>query len=267
MRLRRFVVMTVLATISLASFGGAAPAAPAARAKQSIFDATLETQPQSTPELTTHEFQAFLAGKGGIVLDARPKLEFEAAHVPGSVSIDETGLLRIVQALPAPTTPIVVYADGPFSDRAKRQADELLGLGCGNVARYQLGIAVWRALGHAAETSLDGFRRIFHANLAVFVDARSRAEYAAGTVPGAETLPAGELSHAAKHPRLQYVDRTTRIVVFGNSGAEARTVAEEIARQAYPNSSFFGGSYQELKRAKFFSERKPSAFSLDGLTR
>lgn len=56
-------------------------------------------------------------------------------------------------------------------------------------------------------------------------------------------------------------------MVFSTSANEARAVADEIALNAYPNSSFFGGTYQELKRAKFFSERKPSPSNLDGLTR
>jgi hypothetical protein len=47
----------------------------------------------------------------------------------------------------------------------------------------------------------------------------------------------------------------------------SRAVAEEIALNAFPNSSFFGGTYQELKRARFFSERKPSPSNPDGLTR
>ena len=267
MRMQRFAVMTLLATVSLGSLCGAAPPAPAAKARQSVFQATLETQPERTPELSTDEFKAFLAGKSGVVLDARPKLEFELAHIPGSISIEETGLLRIVQTLPTPTTAIVIYSDGPFSDRTRLRAKELLSMGYTNVSRYQLGLAVWRAFGNTAETSLEGFRRIFHGNIAVFVDARSRAEYSAGTIPAAETVLAGEVSNARNDHRLQYFDHATRIVVFGNSALEARTVAEEMARNAYPNSSFFSGTYQELKRAKFFSERKPSPFNLDGLTR
>jgi rhodanese-related sulfurtransferase len=267
MRMKRFAVMTLLAAVGLGSLCGAAPPTPAPRARQSVFEATLETQPQSTPELSTDEFKAFLAGKSGVVLDARPKLEYELAHIPGSIGIEETGLLRIVQTLPTAATAIVIYSDGPFSDRTRLRAEELRSMGYANVSRYQLGLAVWQALGNTAETGLDGFRRIFHGNAAVFIDARSRAEYSAGTIPAAETVLAGEVSNATKDHRLQYNDHATRIVVFGNTALEARTVAEEIARNAYPNSSFFSGTYQELKRAKFFSERKPSPSNLDGLTR
>ncbi|HMA07548.1 MAG TPA: rhodanese-like domain-containing protein, partial [Ramlibacter sp.] len=131
--MQRFAVMTVVAAVSLGSLCGAAPLASAPKAKQSIFEATLEILPQPTPELSTDEFKAFLAGNG-IVLDARPKLEFELAHIPGSISIEDTGLLRIAQTLPATTTAIVIYSDGPFSEQTKLHARELLGMGYSNVS-------------------------------------------------------------------------------------------------------------------------------------
>jgi len=267
MRMRYFAVTSLLAGTILGSQCGAGPVATAPKTRPGVFQATLETQPEATPELSTDEFKAFLAGKGGVVLDPRPKLEFELAHIPGSISIEETGLLRVVQTLPTPATAVVIYSDGPFSDGARLRAKELLGMGYPNVSRYQLGLAVWRAFGNTAETSLEGFRRIYYGSTAVLIDARSRAEYAAGTIPAAESILAGEVSSARDDHRLQYFDHATRIVVFGNSALQARTVAEEIARNAYPNSSFFNGTYQELKRARFFSERKPSPSNLDGLTR
>ena len=102
---------------------------------------------------------------------------------------------------------------------------------------------------------------MFSDNSAVLIDARSRAEYAAGTISAAESILAGEVSKATQDHRLQYYDHNTRIIVFGNSAGEARAVADEIALNAYPNSSFFGGTYRELKRARFSSERK-TIFSL-----
>ena len=129
------------------------------------------------------------------------------------------------------------------------------------MSRYPLGLAVRRALGNTAETTRLGVRRMFSDNSAVLIDARSRAEYAAGTIPAAESILAGEVSKATQDHRLQYYDHNTRIIVFGNSAGEARAVADEIALNAYRNSSFFGGTYRELKRARFSSERK-TIFSL-----
>ena len=41
-------------------------------------------------------------------------------------------------------------------------------------------------------------------------------------------------------------DHNTRIFVVGDSGADARAVAEAITRDAFHNVSFFGGGVAEL---------------------
>jgi rhodanese-related sulfurtransferase len=267
-RTRNFSCMKFLAPALMvaASLSLAAPGATIPKAKLTVFEATLEEPGQRVPEISTEEFKAFLSRKGGIVLDARPRQEFANAHIPGSISIDERGLLRLVQSYPDRSTDIVVYSNGPFCEWAKLRAGELEKLGYTKIARYQLGLSVWRALGNAAETTLEGFRRMFSETATVIVDSRSRAEFSAGTVPAAETVLPGEVASAAIDHRLRYYDRNTRIIVFGRNSAEARALAEEFARNSYVNSSFFGGTYLELKRAKFFSERKPSPSTLYGLT-
>ena len=268
MRTHRFVSMNRLAPIMVIAvwFAGAAPLAFASKTKPIVYETTLEEPGQKTPEVSTDEFKAILAKKIGVVFDARPKEEYAVAHIPGTISFDQKGLVRIAQSFPDPATAMVVYSNGPYCDWAKRRAQELVSLGYSKVSRYQLGLPVWRALGGAVETSLKGFRRIFYENNAVIVDARNRAEYAAGTIPAAETILAGEVPKAKEDRRLRYYDHNTQIIVFANNASEARAVAEELARNAYSNSSYFGGSYNELKRAKLFSERKPAPSYLDGLT-
>jgi rhodanese-related sulfurtransferase len=211
--------------------------------------------------------KAVLASGSAIVFDARPRDEYAIAHIPGSINLDETRLGRFTQTYGDQTAAMVVYSNGPFCDLARTKSDELVRLGYTNVSRYQLGLPVWRILGNAAETTLDGFREIFRMRNAVIVDARPRAEYAAGTIPTAQSILAGEAGRARQDHRLRYLDPNIRIVVFANSAREARGVAEEISRNAYPNSSYFSGTYQDLKREKFFLERKPSPYFLDGLSR
>ena len=102
-----------------------------------------------------------------------------------------------------------------------------------------MGLPVWRALGNTVETSLEGFRYVFtHDRTAVFVDGRGPEEFKAGTVPGAVNVRRG-----------LHTDKGTRVIVFGADARQARTVAEEIAKTAYWNSSYFGGTFDELKRA------------------
>jgi len=246
--------------------GPVAPAA-AASARPSVYDAILEDQSRAAPEISTGEMKEILFKSSAIVFDARPKSEYAIAHIPGSVNLDERQLGRFTQTYGDRTAAMVVYSNGPFCDLARTKSDELVRLGYLKVSRYQLGLPVWRLLGNAAETSLQGFREIFRSGNAVIVDARNRVEYAAGTVPTAQSILAGEASRAKEDRRLRYLDPNTRIVVFADNARDARGVAEEILRNAFPNSSYFGGTYQDLKREKFFVERKPSPYFFDGLTR
>ena len=60
---------------------------------------------------------------------------------------------------------------------------------------------------------------------------------------------AGGNDAANEDGRLPQWDKGTRVVVFGRTSEQARTVASQVAKKAYWNSSFFGGSYDELLRA------------------
>ncbi len=263
----RSPVSALMLAAILACWAGALPPAFASNSRPSVYEATFDPQDRGTPEISTDEMNAILAKGGAVVFDARPKDEYAIAHIPGSINLDEKQLGRITQTYTDRATAMVVYSNGPFCDLARSRSDELLRLGYSKVSRYQLGLPVWRTLGNAAETTLQGFRQIFRAGNAVIVDARSRAEYSAGTIPTAQSILAGEARQAKQDRRLRYLDPNTRIVVFANSTRQARGVAEEISRNAYPNSSYFGGTYQDLKREKFFLERTPSPYFLDGLTR
>lgn len=263
----RTPIPTMVLVATVACWAGAISPAFASKAKPNVYEAILEEQGQRTPEISTNELKAILAQGTEIVFDARPKDEYAIAHIPGSINLDEKQLGRITQTYADRATAMVVYSNGPYCDLARARSDDLVRLGYSKVSRYQLGLPVWRILGNAAETSLQGFRQIFRAGNAVIVDARSRAEYAAGTIPTAQSILAGEASRAKEDRRLRYLDPNTRIVVFANSARDARGVAEEISRNAYSNSSYFGGTYQELKHEQFFLERKPSPYFLDGLTR
>jgi rhodanese-related sulfurtransferase len=241
--------------------------AHASGAKPSIYEAILDDQGQATPEISTNALRALLSEGGAIVFDARPKNEYAIAHIPGSINLDEKQLGRFTQVYADRTAAMVVYSNGPYCDLARTKSVQLLRMGYVNVSRYQLGLPVWRLLGNAAETDLQGFREMFRARSAVIVDARSRSKYAAGTVPSAQSILAGEAGEAKLDRRLRYLDPNIRIVVFADRAQDARGVAEEISRSAFPNSSYFGGTYEQLKREKFFMERKPSSYFLDGLSR
>jgi hypothetical protein len=47
------------------------------------------------------------------------------------------------------------------------------------------------------------------------------------------------------------------VIVFATDPNDARKVAEEIARKAYWNSSYFGGTANELQANGLWQQKKP----------
>jgi rhodanese-related sulfurtransferase len=153
--------------------------------------------------------------------------------------------------------PLILYCNGPFCGKSKRLSEELLAAGFTNVRRYQLGIPVWRALGGLTEIELEGVQHVLQRDrTAVFLDARSAGEFNAGTLPGARNIPqsavepgkdVGEVRKAKDDGRLPMEDHNTRIVVFGGDAAQARGLAEAIAREAFHNVAYFAGHFDVLR--------------------
>ena len=112
---------------------------------------------------------------------------------------------------------------------------------------------VWRAYGNTVQTDMTGCKYIFPADkTAVWVDARPKEEFAKGAAPGAVNIQPGEVKVANDDWRLPYTDKGTRIVVFAASAEAAQKVAEEIAHTAFWNSSYFGGTFADLKEAGLY---------------
>src|SRR2546426_9723371 len=166
----------------------------------------------------------------------------------------------ITQRFPDKATPIVLYCNGPFCGKSKRVSAELLKLGYTNVKRYQLGLPIWRALGHTVQTDLAGIQYVVGVDkTAVFVDARSRGEFEQASMPGAVNILAGEAEQANEPTdgRLPHKDKGTRVIVFATDPKDARKVAEEVAKKAYWNSSFFGGTTLDLQANGLWQQKKP----------
>ena len=224
-----------------------------AQTKVSVNQTTLEEPNQLTPELSTEELKKILASNSEPVLDVRSATEYAIAHIPGSVNVYEKELERVRQLFPDKAAQFVLYCNGPFCGKSKRLSEQLVKLGYTKVRRYQLGLPVWRALGNTVQTDLEGFRYVIAKDkTAVYVDARSTLEFQKETLPGAVNIQPREAEKANEDGRLPYRDKGTRVIVFANSPADARLVAEEIAKKAYWNSSYFGGTFVDLKHAQLW---------------
>jgi rhodanese-related sulfurtransferase len=234
------------------------PRAAAAQAtpRPSVFQTTLEEANQLTPEITTEELQAILAANIVPVFDVRTAKEYAIAHIPGTVNIYEKEVERIVELYPNRSAAMILYCNGPSCGKSKRTSEQLVALGYTNVRRYQLGIPVWRALSQTVQTDLPGVLYIYGGDkTAVWVDARTPAEFAAGSIPGAVNVQKGEATAANDDGRLPFQDKGTRIVVIGATVQQARIVAAEIAKKAYLNSSYFGGTFNDLRASGLINRR------------
>ena len=231
-----------------------------------VQQAALYEANQLTPDISTAEFAALAASRAEPVLDVRSSLEYAIAHVPGSINLYEKEVEKVTQLFPDRAARLVLYCNGPYCGKSKRTSEALVQLGYTNVRRYQLGMPVWRALGNTVQTDIDGARYIWSGDMtAVWVDARPREDYARGTLPGAVSILPGEAEKANDDGRLPLWDKGTRVVVFGRTGDQARVVAAEIAKKAYWNSSYFGGTFEELAGARL--ARSEACRPLAGLAR
>jgi rhodanese-related sulfurtransferase len=213
----------------------------------------------ATSEVSTEELRQILVLGTALVLDTRPHLEWALGHIPGALNVaqkpgmpmslytsDEAEVLRLTAG--DRSRPLVLYCNGPFCGKSKRVADDLLAAGFTNVRRYQLGAPVWRALGGVMQLEPDGVQHIHQADqTAVFVDARGPEQFREGSVRGARNIPVHEVAAAKDDGRLPMEDHNTRIVVFGSNPEEARRAAEEIARNAFHNVSYFGCTFVEFQ--------------------
>jgi rhodanese-related sulfurtransferase len=228
-----------------------------------IFQTSLLEPNQPGTEITTEQLQQILAAGLIPVLDVRFPQEYAISHIPGAINIppdsaaDPTNVQHETAEIAArysSSTPIVLTCNGPFCGKSKRVAKALkdnYGFQQNLLFRYQLGLPVWRALGNTVQTDMDGFAYIFNRDFtSVFVDARKPEALRADTVACAVNIQPGEANAANDDGRLPLLDKGARIVVFGDDPQLAKTVASEIAKKAYWSSSYFSGTFEDLKNSR-----------------
>jgi rhodanese-related sulfurtransferase len=166
--------------------------------------------------ISPDELTALMAGPAPhAVLDLRERGAYEAGHIFRSTGLPRRLLeYRLPRLVTAPATPIaLVDADGSLAALAR---PTLAALGYRDVRVLAGGLAAWRAGGHPAVQGVNvpskvfgeqvlhelGTPEILPRDLAalierstdlVIVDARTREEYARGCIPGAWSVPGGEL--------------------------------------------------------------------------
>ena len=232
----------------------------------------VSTSTSPTPEVSTAELMAILAAGSAHVFDARPTAEFAVSHIPGALNVaqkpgtdlaeyisDANEVDRIVGGNKGAA--IVLYCNGPFCGKSKRLATDLKAMGYTNVKRYQLGAPTWRALtARAMVIEAEAVERIYRLDgTARFIDARppctAQCNNWKNVLPGSVNIQLSEVAAAKDDGRLPAEDHNTRIVVFGSSGAEAKALADTIAANAFHNTVYFDGTWEDFRAAAFANRR------------
>ncbi|MGC7405337.1 rhodanese-like domain-containing protein [Pandoraea pneumonica] len=228
-----------------------------------------------TPRVTARELAAMRErGDDVVILDGRPVNEYLKMTIPSSICCPNGELgYRIRELVPNPQTPIVVNCAG--RTRSIIGAQTLINLGIPNpVMALENGTQGWyledlplehgstrrypdavtpssvaqmrEASGALAERfavpeiDADTFAQwAADASRSLFLcDVRTPEEFAAGTLPGAQHTPGGQLIQATD----QYVGvRHARVVLFDNDGVRAPIVASWLRQLGHDASVLRGG--------------------------
>lgn len=245
-----------------------------------------------TPRVSAAELAAMQAGEQApVVLDGRPVAEFRKMNIPGAICCPNGELAyRLRDLVPDPATPIVINCAG--RTRSIIGAQTLINFGVPNpVYALENGTQGWylndfrlehggtrRYPDNAAPRGLDAGRaaaqamaqrfsvpRIDVAEARAWLDDRSRTtflcdvrtpeEYAAGSIPGAQNTPGGQLIQATD----QYVGvRRARLVLIDADGVRA-TVAASWLRQMGHDAVVLEGGLEAALGGRLAAPAGPQA--------
>src|SRR5216110_3332768 len=188
------------------------------------------------------------------LLDLREKATYERGHIYRATSLPRRLLeFRLPALVPARSTPLVLCdEDGRLAERALPTLGEM---GYTDLEILAGGLAVWRADGRPLVQGINVPSKVFgeralhecktpqlaphelHERITrgddlLIVDARTPEEYARGCLPGAWSVPGGELvfriGELVRHPE-------TTIVVHCGGRTRSYIGAESLRRMELPN--------------------------------
>jgi rhodanese-related sulfurtransferase len=247
-----------------------------------------------TPRVSADQLAGMLArNEKVVVLDGRPVSEFHKMNIPTATCCPNGELAyRVRRLVPDTTTPIVVNCAG--RTRSIIGAQTLINLGLPNpVYALENGTQGWYLNDHTLEHG--GTRRYAvesgntdlrpaakalaerfgvptvtaqtvqqwagDASCTLFLcDVRTPEEFAAGSLPGAQHTPGGQLMQAGD----QYVGvRGARLVLFDNDGVRAPTIASWLRQMGHDASVLEGGLASGLALSPAAVPAAPTLATID----
>jgi hydroxyacylglutathione hydrolase len=201
--------------------------------------AVLDTPPGLTP-LTPAQVRALQDG-GGLVIDARPKDAYAAAHVPGALAIPlRPSFATWLGWLVPDPTPALVFVTGPDQD-VTEAVWQALKIGYDNLAGHlHGGLAAWTAAGYPTRTT--PLLTPHQADLPTVVDVRQVSEYRDQHLPSAVHIELGGLAAVAR-------DLAGPLATMCSHGERATTAASLLERAGHTDIAILEGGPAEWAQA------------------
>lgn len=231
------------------------PASTSPAVAPAILHATVGERNPRTPEVSTEEMRRILADGRTLVVDSRPRPQYDSGYIPDAICLDTppaeqvAAVGRIVDGDKA--RPLVVYCNGPHCLQSRRLGEDLAAAGFTAVRRYQLGISVWRVLGGPTAVGIAWIERVMeHDETVVLLDVRAAEAFAAGSLPRARSSPLTAVGDGrGPIAGMPNDDFNRRVILFGQTGAQARGMAEVLRQRPWANVCYFDGSFEALAAA------------------
>jgi hydroxyacylglutathione hydrolase len=173
--------------------------------------------------------------RGAAMLDTRPKAEFVAKHVQGSVNLPADDQLsnRVGFVLP-PDVPLVLLVTGEAEYR--KVVYSLARVGYEAVVGYlEDGLRAWEAYGLPTSSGDvedvqpdDLYAMLKNGSRPVVVDVREPWEYQMGHVAGSKLIPLGELAR-----RVTELDPEQPVAVICQSGSRSQSAAALLGQKGF----------------------------------
>ena len=197
--------------------------------------------------IDTSAMKAMLDDKTPMTLiDARTKVEYDEAHIPGAINIEEKNFDASMGMLPADKgSLLVMYCNGMKCGKSKKVAAKAAAAGFTNITIYADGFPVWEEHTLPIVAGPDYGKKIETTKLKpaevkalidaakddyVLVDVRDEKEYAEGHIPTAINIPVDGFATGSS-----VLPKEKKIIVYCNSGGRSYNAYRKLMKLAYPN--------------------------------
>ncbi|MBL0055540.1 MAG: MBL fold metallo-hydrolase [Chitinophagaceae bacterium] len=204
-------------------------------------DRPLLTEVPKQKKLSLEELKAAM-DKGIKLIDARPKAEFAAGFIPGSINIQGNNSFATWAGwFLKYDEPFILLADESQLDDLTRK---LMRIGLDQVLGYIPSTEQWAKAGGSLQTaaviSLEEAKKRITNNGVQLVDLRGASEYNAGHIQKAEHVFVGTLPE-----HLDKLSRDKPVIIYCQGGDRASIAYSILAKNGFTNVSNFSGGINE----------------------